>query len=80
VAALKEASLMRGTNNADIGAFVNFGVCKVEVTQIGKECHHGCAIFRQVGKCIMPTEGIFVKVITEGTVRPADDVCVANSP
>jgi MOSC domain-containing protein YiiM len=46
----------------------------VEVTQIGKECHHGCAIFRQVGQCIMPTEGIFVQVITEGTVSAGDFV------
>ena len=44
----------------------------VEVTQIGKECHDRCAIFKQVGDCVMPREGIFVKVLKSGTVEPAD--------
>jgi len=48
----------------------------VEVTQIGKECHARCAIFHQVGDCVMPREGIFAKVITEGSVRPGDDITV----
>ena len=38
----------------------------VEVTQIGKECHNHCAIYQQAGDCVMPREGIFVKVITGG--------------
>ena len=46
----------------------------VEVTQIGKECHNRCAIFHQVGDCVMPREGIFAKVLTPGTVRPGDDI------
>ena len=41
----------------------------LELTQIGKECHSGCAIYRQVGKCIMPKEGVFTKVIRGGLVR-----------
>jgi len=41
----------------------------LEITQIGKECHTGCAIFRQIGKCIMPKEGVFAKVIRGGSVR-----------
>ena len=44
----------------------------LEVTQIGKECHTGCAVFRQVGKCIMPKEGVFARVIRGGIVRPGD--------
>ena len=48
----------------------------LQVTQIGKECHRGCAIFRQVGKCIMPTEGIFARVIKGGWVRAGDPVVV----
>lgn len=48
----------------------------VEVTQIGKECHSHCAIFHQVGDCVMPREGIFAKVIIEGSVRPGDDIAV----
>ena len=48
----------------------------LEVTQIGKTCHHRCAIFHQVGDCVMPREGIFAKVITGGTVTPGDSVLV----
>ena len=46
----------------------------VEVTQIGKECHTGCAIRQQTGKCIMPTEGVFARVVSGGTVRPGDTI------
>ena len=48
----------------------------VEVTQIGKECHNRCAIFHQVGDCVMPREGIFAKVLQEGTIRPGDEIAV----
>ena len=48
----------------------------VEVTQIGKECHNRCAIFHQVGDCVMPREGIFVKVLKGGTIGPADGISV----
>ncbi len=44
----------------------------LEVTQIGKKCHTNCAIFKEVGKCIMPKEGIFARVVQGGVVR-ADD-------
>ena len=50
----------------------------LEITQHGKECHSGCAIMKQVGKCIMPTEGIFGKVITPGVVRPSDVITVLD--
>jgi len=46
----------------------------LEVSQIGKECHTPCAIFRQVGWCIMPREGIFAKVVAGGLVRPGDRI------
>ena len=49
----------------------------LEVTQIGKECHAGCAIFQQVGKCIMPEEGVFARVIRGGPVRAGDQIKVA---
>jgi MOSC domain-containing protein YiiM len=49
----------------------------LEITQIGKECHAGCAIYRQVGKCIMPEEGVFAKVIRGGPVRVRDQIKVA---
>ena len=44
----------------------------LEITQIGKECHVGCAIFRQIGKCIMPKEGVFARVIRGGSVKAGD--------
>ena len=46
----------------------------LELTQIGKECHTGCAIYRQIGKCIMPKEGVFAKVIRGGLVRAGDQI------
>jgi len=46
----------------------------LEVTQIGKECHHGCEIRRIVGDCVMPREGIFARVLQGGTMVPGDRV------
>ena len=48
----------------------------IEITQIGKECHDGCAIRELVGQCIMPKEGIFGKVLTPGTVKQNDEIIV----
>ena len=48
----------------------------MELTQIGKKCHAGCAIYQQIGKCIMPKEGIFTKVIHGGQVRAGDIIKV----
>jgi MOSC domain-containing protein YiiM len=46
----------------------------LEITQIGKECHSGCAIFKQTGKCIMPKEGVFARVINGGPVNTGDSI------
>ncbi len=46
----------------------------LEVTQIGKECHTHCAIFKQVGTCVMPKEGIFTRVIKGGAVKAGDKI------
>lgn len=46
----------------------------LEISQIGKACHRGCAIFQTVGSCIMPKEGIFARVIRNGKVRTGDDI------
>jgi len=51
----------------------------LEVTQIGKECHSGCAIYREIGKCIMPKEGIFARVIHSGYVRAEDDIRIEKN-
>ena len=48
----------------------------LEVTQIGKECHQGCAIAQQTGSCVMPTEGIFVRIIKGGEVKAGDSLKV----
>jgi MOSC domain-containing protein YiiM len=57
-----------------VGTLLRLGTCLTQVTQIGKECHQHCEIYKKVGKCVMPTEGIFVKVLTPGTIRPGDAV------
>jgi MOSC domain-containing protein YiiM len=51
-----------------IGSRLQIGDTLLEVTQIGKECHTRCAIFYQAGDCVMPKEGIFVKVLQGGTI------------
>jgi MOSC domain-containing protein YiiM len=50
----------------------------LEVTQIGKTCHKGCAIFQQVGDCVMPREGIFTRVLEGGVVSPGDTIDVLS--
>ncbi|MDF1567007.1 MAG: MOSC domain-containing protein [Spirochaetaceae bacterium] len=55
-----------------IGTRLIIGDAELEVTQIGKECHHGCAIRRQVGDCVMPSRGIFCRVISGGSLRRDD--------
>ena len=51
----------------------------LEVTQIGKECHSGCDIRRQTGKCIMPKEGVFARVIRGGLVRAGDELRIEKN-
>jgi MOSC domain-containing protein YiiM len=48
----------------------------LEVTQIGKECVERCAIYYQVGDCVMPREGIFARVVKGGTVKAGDEIKV----
>ena len=50
----------------------------LEVTQIGKECHDRCAIYHQVGDCVMPREGIFARVLQGGTIKPGDEIVVMD--
>ncbi|MBC8453632.1 molybdenum cofactor synthesis protein [PVC group bacterium] len=52
---------------------IRFGETEIEITQIGKECHgDSCEIFREVGKCVMPKEGLFARVVVPGSVRSGD--------
>ena len=50
-----------------------------EVTQIGKLCHARCAIYEQAGDCVMPREGIFVKVLKGGTIRTGDEINIVGA-
>ncbi len=62
-----------------IGARLRVGMCVLEITQIGKECHSDCEIKRLVGKCVMPTEGVFATVLAGGTVRAGDEITRLNA-
>ena len=53
------------------------GEAVLELTQIGKECHSHCQIFKTMGDCIMPREGVFAKVLHGGTVSVGDELTVA---
>lgn len=59
-----------------IGTRLQAGNAQLEVTQIGKECHHHCQIYREIGMCVMPSEGIFARVIVEGTLCAGDEIRV----
>ena len=59
--------------NLPIGTELKVGASvRLKITQIGKECHTKCAIFRKVGECIMPLEGVFAEVLASGTVQVGD--------
>jgi MOSC domain-containing protein YiiM len=61
----------------NLGDLIRIGdQVELSVSKIGKECPAPCAIYHQVGYCIMPTEGIFCRVVRPGTVRPGDRVVV----
>jgi len=63
-----------------VGTRLRIGPTLVEVTQIGKECHDHCAIYRLAGDCVMPREGIFVKVIEGGQIHNGDAIEVLDAP
>lgn len=57
-----------------IGDRLKVGEAVLEVSQIGKECHSGCEVFKQSGECIMPQKGIFTRVVKGGKVKSGDRV------
>lgn len=59
-----------------VGTKMKLGEAEGEVTQIGKECHHGCAIRQLAGDCVMPREGIFVKITKSGSIKTGDEIKV----
>ncbi len=52
----------------------------LEITQIGKTCHKGCAIRELVGDCVMPREGVFARVLKEGVAKVGDAIEVTDVP
>ena len=62
-----------------VGTRLKIGETEQEVTQIGKECHVKCEIFNKIGSCIMPTEGIFTKVLKDGIIKPGDEIEVQGN-
>jgi MOSC domain-containing protein YiiM len=62
-----------------IGTKLAIGDTLTEVTQIGKECHTRCAIYHQAGDCVMPREGIFVKVLRGGTIKSNDTIKIVEN-
>lgn len=63
-----------------IGTLLEIGECILKVSQIGKECHHGCNIMQKTGSCIMPTQGIFATVEKGGIIQENDDIKIISLP
>ena len=59
-----------------VGTKLKVGECLLEISQIGKECHEGCAVSKLVGQCVMPREGVFARVVKGGVVRPGDEIAI----
>lgn len=57
-----------------VGTRLYAGTAQLVMTQIGKECHSHCAIYKRMGECIMPKEGVFAEVVKEGIIRPGDEM------
>ncbi|MDP4110224.1 MAG: molybdopterin-binding protein [Bacillota bacterium] len=63
-----------------VGTRLLCGGVVLEITQIGKECHNHCAIYRRMGDCIMPKQGVFARVLEGGTIRPGDEMTAFAPP
>lgn len=61
-----------------IGTHLSCNDVVLELTQIGKECHHGCEIYRKMGDCIMPREGVFARVVCGGRIRTGDEIVISD--
>jgi MOSC domain-containing protein YiiM len=61
-----------------VGTRLRIGSAVGEVTQIGKTCHYDCAIRQAAGDCVMPREGIFVKILTPGVAKAGDEVTILS--
>lgn len=57
-----------------VGTKLKCGDVVLELTQIGKECHSHCEIYKKMGECIMPREGVFARVLCSGTIEEGDEM------
>ncbi len=62
-----------------IGTILQIGTTVLEITQIGKKCHNDCEIKQITGRCVMPTDGVFAKVIEGGVIRPGDTITIRGT-
>ncbi|WP_343247515.1 molybdopterin-binding protein [Diplocloster hominis] len=65
--------------NLPVGTVFRCGEVLLEMTQIGKECHTHCQIYQKMGECIMPTQGVFARVLHEGTIHAGDEMSIDAS-
>ena len=61
-----------------VGTRLRCGDVRLEITQIGKECHSSCEIYQRVGDCIMPREGVFARVLAGGEVAVGDEMTLVH--
>ena len=64
--------------NLPLGTRLKCGEVFFEITQVGKECHNHCAIYQQMGDCIMPREGVFARVLHGGKIQIGDELEIFN--
>ncbi|MFA6075120.1 MAG: molybdenum cofactor synthesis domain-containing protein [Negativicutes bacterium] len=62
-----------------VGCEVSVGTAKLRITQIGKECHDRCAVYETAGDCVMPREGVFAEVLTDGIITVGDTIMVVGA-
>ena len=65
--------------NLPVGTRFRCNDVLLEMTQIGKECHSHCEIYKVVGDCIMPREGVFAKVLQGGTIKVGDELVMEET-
>lgn len=61
-----------------VGTQLRAGDVLLEITQIGKKCHSGCAIYQVMGDCIMPREGVFARVLSGGVITEGDEMLIVS--
>ena len=59
-----------------VGTLLRCGDVLLEMTQIGKECHSHCEIYKKMGDCIMPREGVFARVLEPGEIHVGDEMAI----